>query len=418
MKLKKYLTIIFLFQIIFARAGSSGEWKPFLPLNTPRAGAASVVLDGKIYVLGGKPLDNKVLNTVDCYDPEQKIWIENALPPFDTERYNAAAIVFQGKIYLIGGRSSEDVVDDVEVFDPVQNKWQDVQNIHKEREGHVAVILNDHIYVIGGQENEYELTKKIEWYQESEDKWIEEKEKCPFPRVAQFGASIADVFYMFGGYYFGMSKDGYKWNNTAMHRAWENLSPLSQARAYGATVIKGDSIFLIGGETASGKSDFVEIFNTRTESLSMGTPLLAPRSGVTGVCLNDTIFVIGGYDNNTGNPLSTVDIFVETTTAIEDPISGITVPKSEILINGYPNPFNGQISIDVKLPRLASYQIDIYNLRGQHIKSLFNGMAFGGNKHFIWQGQNENGQSVSSGIYWLVVRSQHTQAAFKIIYAR
>ncbi len=416
MKIQKFILIVVVLGALFLQKVHSKEWKTFLPLNTPRAGATCVVLNDKIYVLGGKSLDNKVLNTVECYDPVQQNWIENAIPPFKKERYNAAAVVFDGKIYLIGGRTSKEIIKDVEVFDPVQNKWDDVQKIHEAREGHVAFILNDHIYVIGGQENEYELTKEIEWYDESRDQWEEESKKCPFPRVAQFGASVNDVYYMFGGYYYGMSDEAYKWNKNAMHKAWEQLSSLSQPRAYGATVVKDDSLFLIGGETPGGKSDLVEIFDTGSENIQTGPSLPSPRSGLCGVALNDTIYVIGGYDHSTGVPVSEVNILVETTTAIE-PFSGSRLPQTEILINGYPNPFNGQISLQIDFPRFASYQIDIYNLRGQHVKSLFNG-NIGGSKYFNWQGRNDQGQAVSSGIYWLVVRSAKHLASFKIVYAK
>ena len=417
MKNIKSVLFLLIFQLLVLPRAHSGEWKQFYSLNTPRAGASSVVLDGKIYVLGGKTINNKVLNTVECFDPGQGMWIENALPPFETERYNAAAVVFNGKIFLIGGRSSKEILEDVEVFDPVQNSWKHVQNIHEGREGHVAFIMNERIYIIGGQENEYELIKKIEWYDEANDEWEEEKEKCPFPRVAAFGAGLNNIFYMFGGYYYGMNNEGYKWDKNAMHKSWESLPSLSEARAYGATVVKGDSLFLIGGETATGKSGTVEIFNTKTEALSSGTPLPAPRSGLTGVCLNDTIYVIGGYDNNTENPLNSVEIFVETTTGLENN-SNYSLPRSKILINGYPNPFNGQISLEVELPKLASYRLDIYNLRGQHVKSLFNGLAAGGKKYFKWYGNDEHGKAVSSGVYWLVVRSSDVRASFKIIYVR
>ncbi len=416
MKRHKIKLITILLPLLFSGFLLAGEWQTFSELNTPRAGAASVVFNGKIYVLGGKSLNNTVLNTVECYDPQQGRWIENALPPFDEERYNAAAVVFNGKIYLIGGRGEEDVLDEVEVYDPVQNRWDSVQNIHEEREGHVVVILRNHIYVIGGQENEYEIAKKIEWYDATKDRWFEEKEKCPFPRVAQFGAAFGDVFYMFGGYYYGMSKDGYKWNAVGEHKGWENLPALAQARAYGATVVKGDSIFMIGGETSNGKTAVVEIFDVQSETLSVGEPLLTPRSGMTGVCLNDTIFVIGGYDPNTGTPLTRVDVYVETPTATESPLPNFL--PSQVAIKGYPNPFNGQIALQVNLPGLALYRIDIYNLQGQKVKTLFNGMATGGTKHFTWQAQNDHGQTVSSGLYWLVVRSKEHQAAFKIIYTR
>lgn len=417
MKIQKFVLIVVVFGTLFLQKVHSKEWKTFLPLNTPRAGAASVVLDGKIYVLGGKSLDNKVLNTVECYDPANQVWLENAIPPFKKERYNAAAVAFNGKIYLIGGRSAEEILEEVEVYDPVQNKWEGVQNIHEAREGHVAFILNNHIYIIGGQENEYELTKEIEWYDEARDKWEEENKKCPFPRVAQFGASVNDLYYMFGGYYYGMSKESYRWNKQNMHKSWEQLPSLSQPRAYGATVVKDDSIFLIGGETPSGKSDLVEVFDVSNESFQTGPPLPSPRSGLSGVALNDTIYVMGGYDNETGNPTVEVNILAETATAIEPLVKG-AFPESKILIHGYPNPFNGQISLEVEFPQFASYQIDIYNLTGQHVKTLFNGAISRGSKHFNWQGRNDLGQAVSSGIYWLVVRSAEHLASFKIVYAK
>ncbi len=409
------LMIILLFLLLgFLQAD---EWQTFVPLNHPRAGAVSVEYQGKIYVLGGKSTNNTILNTIECYDPEQRIWLDNALPPFKKERYNAAAVIFNDKIYLIGGRSSNDVLDEVEVFNFVQNKWEDVQNIHEEREGHSAVILNNHIYVIGGQENEHELIKKIEWYDESKDKWHEEKDKCPFPRVAAFTAALENIYYLFGGYYYGLSSDAHQWRPNQMHNNWQALPALNQARAYGATIVKGDSIYLIGGEVANGKSDLVEIFNLKNETLTIGPHLLGARSGMTGVILNDTLFVIGGYDPFSGNPTNTVDILIPTTTSItQEPF--VVLPGSKILVTGYPNPFNGQISIKVTFPRFALYDVDIYNVQGQRVKSLFKGFSNSTSKTFIWQGKNEQGHSVSSGLYWLVVRSRFTQVVFKIIYLR
>ncbi len=66
----------------------------------------------------------------------------------------------------------------------------------------------------------------------------------------------------------------------------------------------------------------------------------------------------------------------------------------------YPNPFNPSTNISFSISNKTQVQVNIYNVKGQKVKALFNGELNQG-KHFLrWDGQNDNGSTVSSGIYF------------------
>ncbi|MFO8145702.1 MAG: FlgD immunoglobulin-like domain containing protein [Candidatus Syntrophosphaera sp.] len=70
------------------------------------------------------------------------------------------------------------------------------------------------------------------------------------------------------------------------------------------------------------------------------------------------------------------------------------------LLQNHPNPFNPSTSISflVKEPS-PDYKLCVYNLRGQLVKTLFKGALDKGKHSVAWDGTDENGKGVSSGIY-------------------
>ena len=74
-------------------------------------------------------------------------------------------------------------------------------------------------------------------------------------------------------------------------------------------------------------------------------------------------------------------------------------PKPGITLSNYPNPFNPETTISFNLPEESKVELDIYNIKGQKIKSLVNDQYLKGEHSIIWDGTNTNNKSVSSGIY-------------------
>ena len=65
----------------------------------------------------------------------------------------------------------------------------------------------------------------------------------------------------------------------------------------------------------------------------------------------------------------------------------------------YPNPFNPEINIAFNLPEDGKVELSIYNIKGQKIKTLTHDEFTKGDHSFVWNGNDESGKSVSSGVY-------------------
>ena len=68
-------------------------------------------------------------------------------------------------------------------------------------------------------------------------------------------------------------------------------------------------------------------------------------------------------------------------------------------ISNYPNPFNPTTTIDFSIQNDSKIELSVFNIKGQKIKTLTHSEFTGGSHSLIWNGDDELGKSVSSGIY-------------------
>ena len=69
------------------------------------------------------------------------------------------------------------------------------------------------------------------------------------------------------------------------------------------------------------------------------------------------------------------------------------------LYNNIPNPFNPETTIKYELPKTSHVSLKIYNILGQEVKTLINDKKSAGIHQIKWDGTNNNGIKVNSGIY-------------------
>ncbi len=77
------------------------------------------------------------------------------------------------------------------------------------------------------------------------------------------------------------------------------------------------------------------------------------------------------------------------------------LPEFFTISNPYPNPFNMETQIKLELPEYGYVFVAIYNIRGQEIRKLVNENLMPGQQMIRWNGRDEYGTDVSSGIYLL-----------------
>ena len=81
------------------------------------------------------------------------------------------------------------------------------------------------------------------------------------------------------------------------------------------------------------------------------------------------------------------------------------IPTKFALYPNYPNPFNSTTTIRYDLPKPSRVQLIIFNLLGQNIRTLVDENQQSGRYTIKWNGQDERGLHVSSGIYYVKIRA-------------
>jgi hypothetical protein len=74
------------------------------------------------------------------------------------------------------------------------------------------------------------------------------------------------------------------------------------------------------------------------------------------------------------------------------------IPDFSLSAN-YPNPFNPETKISYFIPKTSHVRLEIFNLLGQRIRTLVNESQAVGEKTVTWDGRDENGQELASGVY-------------------
>ncbi len=95
-----------------------------------------------------------------------------------------------------------------------------------------------------------------------------------------------------------------------------------------------------------------------------------------------------------------------------------TPAENFILMQNYPNPFNSTTTLKFEIFENSRINLTIYTISGKKIVKLLDETRPPGNYSLSWDGTNQNGTPVSSGIYLTVLKSQHSQQTIKMLHIR
>jgi N-acetylneuraminic acid mutarotase len=198
---------------------ATDSWKPLPPLPGKRGSAIAAEVGGKIYVIGGattmegskEPFFTafgpaRVLGTNDVYDPATNKW--ESRNPMSVARNHAFSGVVNGKIYVIGGRTGQGFIlsatntNVVEEYDPVSNMWSiPKERMPTARSGGASGTDGRRIYVAGGEVTTTALVgayRAVEAYDPATNSWTT-LPSMPMPRHGVAGAVIGNRFHLVSG---------------------------------------------------------------------------------------------------------------------------------------------------------------------------------------------------------------------------
>ncbi len=93
-------------------------------------------------------------------------------------------------------------------------------------------------------------------------------------------------------------------------------------------------------------------------------------------------------------------------------------PTAYSLEQNYPNPFNGETRINFSMKEAGVVELQVLNLQGQHVRTLLQRTMEPGNHFAVWNGRDDNGKFMSSGIYLYQIRANDFHQVHKMHYLK
>ena len=256
---------------------AADKWTKKADIPMPVHHQAMTGFRDKIYVFGGGV---KISPTSDNWYPTNRVWeytpATNAwreLGPMPTKRGGGIALVMNNRIWVIGGAGyhplqTDDVsiaanvphrtVNTVEVFDPATGMWETKAPMLVPRNHLAGGVVNGKIYVMGGRIGSSFVgassTDAVEEYDPATDTW-RVRARMPYPRSGMAFASDGKLIYMSGGEYLNRDMVGVFRNAEAYDPArnlWYELPPMSVARHGFAGGIINGVFYTATGQLQSG----------------------------------------------------------------------------------------------------------------------------------------------------------------------
>jgi hypothetical protein len=191
--------------------------------------------------------------------------------------------------------------------------------------------------------------------------------------------------------------------------AWVKTGSIKKDSVFNASCALGftwtwhNKLFADAGgwnEVASGEYRFT-LKDTSTNWTQYQVVIEVPDNTVRGVSIRPRAYPlwtgVAYYDN------MALNVVGDQVTSVDEPgpIAGAGgIPVEFKLEQNYPNPFNPSTTIVYALPVRAQVSLEIYNVIGQKVKTLYNDIQNAGHWTIVWNGRDNAGTQVASGMYF------------------
>jgi len=135
-----------------------------------------IAVDDFLYCIGGDDNRYRSNNYMYRYEPKSGSW--TTLPPTKHDRYMPSFVVLNRRIYALGGHN----VLTCEMFDLDTNQWNDIAQIPEERYCACAVVVEGNIMLLGGMLSENYADDTIDEYSPLSNSWKRLSWTLPFAR--------------------------------------------------------------------------------------------------------------------------------------------------------------------------------------------------------------------------------------------
>ena len=91
------------------------------------------------------------------------------------------------------------------------------------------------------------------------------------------------------------------------------------------------------------------------------------------------------------------------------------LPTEVALDQNFPNPFNPTTTVQFSLPRASRVTLNIYDSLGKHVRTLVSGDYLVGTHTAVWDGTNDQGKILASGVYFYTLSTGQHKSQKKLL---
>lgn len=413
--MKKQINFLILMLLFITGALRADDWQVVSAMPVPVKGAQAVVHDSLIYIVGGyTDLNYSAVNKIQVYNPRQNSWQVFA-DSISRPRYGLCAGNYRHTLVMFGGVPQSGSVDSsLEMWDYATSPYIYDHDRNFSRTFATAQIYSNSIFIFGGQINlslddtvsgapyivEYQIsTSQVVMSDYANYPITTWGQEMP---VQQMSALLDGNIYIFGGALNGILKDIHRYS-IAQYK-WEKLSlNMQQERAAGSAVaLNNQTAAIIGGydETNQSIAEVEVFFNDQGYFFTeQRMPLNYARSELTAAVYDGAVYVFGGV-NSLGQCVAQVEKgYIDKNMTVIDDDSPLAPPAGFELAANYPNPFNGTTIIRLQNHQAQKIKLEIFDLSGQRVRVLVEEFLPAGEYQYLWDGSDEQGRALASGVY-------------------
>lgn len=172
---------------------STNQWVESKPKPIPVTDVLGGLVNGKIFVPGGREPSGKISDAFQMFDIQSETWSDGPKLPYPISRYGLGVI--QDQLFVVGGWDGEKYLDTVIIYKE-DTGWEFGPSLHNERADLSVSVMNQQLYVFGGvHEHGQLMSMEVLSPLVANASW-ETLSDSPFPLVSIGIASVIDAIYL------------------------------------------------------------------------------------------------------------------------------------------------------------------------------------------------------------------------------
>ena len=304
-------------------AATANRWTAKAAMPTGRVALAAAVVknagqESVLYAIGGDDGNNVTLATVEAYDFATNTWSARAPLPTPLQSTNGAGVI-GGRIYVPGGRDldnhspgSDDGAprSSLYVYDPAADTWSRKADMPEPSMSGVSGVIGGKLYVLDG------ASRRLYRYDPSTDTWTARR-TCPGQHFGGAAAVISGKLYVAGGVRFSTG------GPIAIRRlhvydpatnTWSEKAAMPRAVAFAAGAGLLGSFYVLGGDANDRARDYVQSYDPVADTWTSKAALPTFRSSLAAANFvnangKERIVAVGGFGGSGERWIRSNDVY-------------------------------------------------------------------------------------------------------------